>query len=96
MFLLDLLQFSVNWDQGGKCHRFCEEVVELIQRTVDINSIPTFQKNLSKIEADVDVTSCLELLESIALGMVGNESHVKRYDRRLDTKPDSISPANGC
>ncbi|KAG0635354.1 hypothetical protein HOY80DRAFT_982139 [Tuber brumale] len=79
MFLLDLLQFSVNWDQGGKCHWFCEEVVELIQRTVDINAIPTFQKNFSKIEKDVDVTSCLELLESIALGMVGNEIHVRRF-----------------
>ncbi|PUU74626.1 hypothetical protein B9Z19DRAFT_422854 [Tuber borchii] len=79
MFLLDLLQFSVDWDQGGKCHWFCEEVVGLIQRTVDINAIPTFQKNLSKIEKDVDVTSCLELLESIALGMVGNEIHVRRF-----------------
>jgi len=85
MFLLDLLQFSVDWDQGGKCHWFCEEVVGLIQRTVDINSIPTFQKNLSKIEKDVDVTPCLELLESIALGMVGNEIHVRRYDRRFGT-----------
>ncbi|PWW73947.1 hypothetical protein C7212DRAFT_365446 [Tuber magnatum] len=79
MFLLDLLQFSVNWDQGGKCHWFCEEAVELIQRTVDINAIPTFQKNYSKIEKDVDITSCLELLESIALGMVGNEIHVRRF-----------------
>jgi len=94
MFLLDLLQFSVDWDQGSKCHWFCEEAVELIQRTVDINAIPTFQKNLSKIEKDIDVTSCLELLESIALGMVGNEIHVRRYDRRFDTGPDPILPAN--
>lgn len=64
-----------------------------MQRTVDINAIPTLRRDPSKIEADVDIDANLKLLESIALGVMGNESHAKRYSppSYLDSRhPHSI------
>lgn len=52
--------------------------MDLIQLTIDINSIPMLKRDFGKLEHDVDVDICLRLLEGIALGLAGNERNSKR------------------
>lgn len=77
--ILNLFEFGVLWDQGGKCYKFFDEAVFLFQQTVDVNAMPMLRRNTELLDEDIDIDLCLRLLEGIALGLFGDEKRIKMF-----------------
>lgn len=75
--ILNLFEFGVLWDQGGKCYKFFDEAVSLLQQTVDVNAMPMLRRNIELLDEGIDIDLCLRLLEGIALGLFGDEKRIK-------------------
>lgn len=76
--VLDLLHLGIMWDLVGTCAEILDEAVDLIQRTVDLNAIPRLRRDTAKLNSDIDVGRCLDLLECISLGVLSDEVYAKR------------------
>ncbi|KAF8457612.1 hypothetical protein BDZ91DRAFT_800548 [Kalaharituber pfeilii] len=76
--LLDLLQFSFMYSHGGACTCILDDAVDLLQRTIDINAIPIFKREIDKLVPEIDVGRCLTVLEFIALNLLAEEQYARR------------------
>ncbi|KAI9841534.1 MAG: hypothetical protein M1837_000635 [Sclerophora amabilis] len=78
--LIDILTFVLSLDSMSTALKIMDDLVEVAQRTADINAIPRCYKGPdSQLQADVDVASCLHLLHLTALECIYNDADIKRF-----------------
>ncbi|KAF8472081.1 hypothetical protein BDZ91DRAFT_653093 [Kalaharituber pfeilii] len=77
--LLDLLHFSLMYSHGSACTSILDDAVDLLQRTIDVNAIAIFKRDLDKLVPEIDVDRCLTVLEFIALNSLSEEQYARRF-----------------
>ena len=77
--VVELFRFGLLWTQGAHCFQVMDEALNLIQKTVDINTIPAAMKRDGGERAEgIPTTVCLQIMHDIALASIGEEVYIKR------------------
>lgn len=89
--LLDFLHHVINCDFGEQLFPIIlEPFVEVLQKTVMLNSLERFKGRYDRINSLVDVEKCLLLFETVALGVLINEDLSRHFWALV--QPDFIAP----
>ena len=54
------------------------EALAILQETIDINAVPMATKREYILKEEVPTIACLEIMEGIALAILGDEAHIRR------------------
>ena len=77
--VVELFRFGILWTQGAHCFQVMDEALNLIQKTVDINTIPAAMKrDGGERTEDIPTIVCLQIMQDIALASIGEEVYIKR------------------
>ncbi|KAK6525926.1 hypothetical protein TWF281_010969 [Arthrobotrys megalospora] len=89
--LLDFLHHVVNSDFGEQLFPIIvEPFVEVLQKTVMLNSLERFKGHNDRINPLVDVERCLLLFETVAMGVLIDDELTRHFWALL--QPDFIAP----
>ena len=89
--LLDLVKFIIMSTPSTIALQLRDEVVELAQKTADVNVVPRFERSMRaaasvpkknlEITAEVDTTECLQILYLIGLACTRRKEDITRFWR---------------
>ncbi|KAK6336999.1 hypothetical protein TWF718_009785 [Orbilia javanica] len=89
--LLGFLHEVINYDFGEQLFPIIlEQFVEILQKTVMLNSLERFKGRYDRINPLVDVEKCLSLFETVALGVLVNDELSRHFWSLV--QPDFIAP----
>ncbi|KAK6507728.1 hypothetical protein TWF481_006150 [Arthrobotrys musiformis] len=89
--VLDFLHYVINNDFGEQLFPIIlEPFVEVLQKTVMLNSLERFKGRNDRINPLVDVEKCLLLFETVALGVLINDDLNRHFWALI--QPDFIAP----
>ncbi|KAK6346661.1 hypothetical protein TWF696_006780 [Orbilia brochopaga] len=89
--LLDFLHYIVSQDFSTQLFPIImEPFTEVLQKTVMLNSLERFKGHHDRVNLLVDVEKCLQLFETVALGVLIDEELAKHFWTLI--QPDFIAP----
>ncbi|KAI9850714.1 MAG: hypothetical protein M1838_005205 [Thelocarpon superellum] len=82
--IVDLLTFILIHNTSSIAPLLMDDIVPLLQRTIDINAIPRFQrKPESKVNALIDVGASMSLLHVVGIGCAQDDNEIEHFWRLI-------------
>ena len=75
---MELFRFSLLWNQAAQCYEIMDDTLEILQRTVDLNTIPLATRKGGPVGDEVPTIACLQVMEDMAMASLKEEMHIIR------------------